>query len=214
MGTSAISTAGNIAVARTRVTRYLERVNELYFHPRGLQARIAKQNVLQGIVHEPQGAPLLAPFPPTISYEAFLSLRDRRLQALGSHIAPLHFEASSDVSTESNMLDKVSAKMTAFTAQRSENKIAKKQMKHHGKDMKENAKIQEKMQKATRKGDMSKATHLEAEMHGQDMQQGYHGKGAQKEQRSASKFLFVVIQSLEAAKEAAAHQDDVPQSLK
>lgn len=67
MGTSVAAGAGSYAVARVRITRYLERANTEYFHPRGLLASIAKQNTLPQLIHQSENAPLLAPLPSNIS---------------------------------------------------------------------------------------------------------------------------------------------------
>ena len=98
MGIQAAATAGMFAVGRVRITRYLERVNKEYFVPRGLQARIAKQNSLPDIIGQSPNAPLLAPIPFTSDQAAFPSLRDRRMQALGRYVAPLQYLSSSNVS--------------------------------------------------------------------------------------------------------------------
>ena len=209
MGTSAVAAGGQMAVARVRITRYLERANKDYFHPRGLQARIAKQNILPQIVRQPPGAPLLAPIPAAaVDVSSFPSLRDRRMQALGDHVAPLHFEGTGSApSTENNVLDKISAKMTARKARKTEEKMAEKHMKHREDDMKERqdlakeeAKIHAKMQKASYKGDRSKVVKLEAELQKEQAKCGEKiGEGGGKEEKAAGKFMFVVVQSLEAA---------------
>lgn len=212
LGTNALSIAGMIAVARIRITRYLGRVNKEYFHPRGLHAGVAKQKTLPNIVHQPPEAPLLAPLPPSASKDSFPTLRERRLQALGNGIAALRFEDFSAVSTESNPLDKVSAKMNARSAGKAEKKIfeeavkqQKEDAKASSKNVKEQSKIERKMQKASRKGHSSKLGELEAERFKVDAKyQKEHGKGKGKDVKAAKKFLFVVIQSLEAAKATAA----------
>ena len=119
------------------------------------------------------------------------------MQALGRYIAPIQYHGSSDVSEEGNVLDKVSAKMTAMTAARAENKMNK----HHVKDMKDarkdEAKIEEKMAKARAKGKTSKLAELEmerAEIHGQGV-----GGSTAKEEKAAGKFMFVVVHNLQQA---------------
>ncbi len=217
LGVSAASTAGTVAVAKVRIARYLERANKGYFHQRGLAARIAKQSTLPQIVHQPPGSPLLAPIPSFASPDSFPSLRDRRVQALGNYIAPLHFEPSSDVSSEKNWLDKMSAKVAARSAAKSERKMVKNHMKDREDELEEQAKLHEELDKARRKGKSSKIAKAEAELHAnQEMLLHGSGKSAEKEQKAANKFLFVVIQGIEEAKAAAAAAagDDVPNSLK
>ena len=214
LGTNALSIAGMMAVARIRITRYLGRVNEEYFHPRGLHAGIAKQKTLPNIVHQPLEAPLLVPLPPSATNDSFPTLRERRLEALGNDIAPLQFEDFSVVSTESNPLDKVSAKMTARSVRKAEKKMFEEALKQQeddakeaSKNVKEQSKIEKKLQKASRKGDSSKVGELEAErLKVEKKYQKEHGEGKGKDAKAAKKFLFVVIQSLEAAKATAAEQ--------
>ena len=184
-------------------------MNKDYFYPRGLQARIAKQKILPQIVGQPPEAPLLAPVPATaIDASSFPSLRDRRMQALGSYVAPIRFEgAASAPSTESNVLDKLSAKMTARKARKTEEKMAEDHIKHREDEMKERqdlakeeAKIQAKMQKASYKGDRSKVVELEADLQEERAKRAEKiGEGGAKEDKAAGKFMFVVVQSLEAA---------------
>ena len=197
LGVSAVSTAGTVAVAKVRITRYLERANKEYFHQRGLAARIAKQSTLPQIVHQSSNAPLLSPIPLSASEASFPTLRDRRIQALGSHIAPLHFEASSNVTSEKNMLDKVSAKVAAMSAQRSERKMVKDHMKDVEHDHDDQHKLQEKLDKARRKGHDSKAAKIEIKMQpSHEVQFQGSSKSTEKEEKAANKFLFLVIQSL------------------
>ena len=120
------------------------------------------------------------------------------MQALGRYIAPIQYQGSSDVSEEGNLLDKLSAKMTAMTAARAENKINK----DHRKDMrgarKDEAKIEEKMAKARAKGKTSKLAELEmerAQIHGE----GISGGSTAKEEKAAGKFMFVVVHNLQHA---------------
>ena len=120
------------------------------------------------------------------------------MQALGRYIPPIQYHGSSDVSEEGNLLDKLSAKMTAMSAARAENKMNK----DHRKDMKEarkdEAKIEEKMAKARAKGRTSKLAELEikrAEIHGDGVGCG----STAKEEKAAGKFMFVVVHNLQQA---------------
>ena len=191
-----------MAVARVRITRYLERVNKEYFVPRGLQARIAKQTSLPQILGQPPDAPLLAPSPPVADGSGFPSLRDRRMQALSQHIAPIQYKSDSELSEQGNWLDKVSAKMTARSAQKSEAKMNKDHFKTMKDGRKEEVKVEEKIQKAMSKGKKSKVAKLEAKrahIHsgspGDEV--GISDKGSAKEAKAARKFMFVVIQNLQ-----------------
>lgn len=145
LGTSVAAGAGSYATARVRITRYLERANKEYFAPRGLLARIAKQNVLPQIVGQREDAPLLAPLPRHANNGNIAvtppSLRDRRLQALGSHIARIEFCDLPAPQEEHNMLDKLSAKMAARKAKKQEEKIAEDSIKNQEEESKERAKL-------------------------------------------------------------------------
>ena len=202
MGTSAVATGGMMAVARVRITRYLERVNKEYFVPRGLQARIAKQSSLPQILGQPSDAPLLAPLPPVTDGSSFPSLRDRRMQALSSCVAPIQYQGNSELSEEGNWLDKVSSKMTAHTAQRSEAKMNKKHMKAMKDERKEETKLEEDLHKAISKGKHSEVAKLEA--HLEQMHLGSPGnvagisdKASAKEEKAAKKFMFIIVQNLQ-----------------
>ena len=209
MGTSAIAAGGQFAVARVRITKYLERVNKEYFVPRGLLARIAKQNSLSPIIGQPLNAPLLAPIPAeAVDAMSFPSLRDRRMQALGGYVAPIRYEGTgSTPSDEKNVLDKLSAKMTARKARKAEEKMAEEHIKHREDELKEQqdlakeeAKIRSKMQKANYKGDRSEIAKLEGELQKERAKCAEKiGEGGGKEEKAAGKFMFVVVQDLEAA---------------
>ncbi|KAF6227709.1 hypothetical protein HO173_012039 [Letharia columbiana] len=210
LGTSVAAGAGTYATARIRITRYLEQANQEYFAPRGLLARIAKQNVLPQIVGQPENAPLLAPLPRHASKSNGSitppSLRDRRLQALGSHIARIEFCDLPTPQEEHNMLDKLSAKMTARKTKKQEEKIVKDSMKSQEEEskkkeklMKEEAKIRQKMEKARFKGSGNEAK-MEGKM--MEVREKYDekaGEGGEKEMKAAKKFLFVVVQNAQAA---------------
>lgn len=191
-----------MAVARVRITRYLERVNKEYFVPRGLQARIAKQNSLPQILGQPPDAPLLAPFPPVTDGCAFPSLRDRRMQALTHYIAPIQYRSNSELSEQGNWLDKVSARMTARSAQKNEAKMNKDHVKAMKGGRKEEANVEDKIQKAMSKGKESKVAKLEARrahIHSgsTSSEVDISDKGSTKEARAARKFMFVVVQNLQ-----------------
>lgn len=210
LGTSAAAGAGTYAVARVRITRYLERANREYFAPRGLLARIAKQDVLAQIFGNPENAPLLAPLPMHADDNHGPahppSLRDRRLQALGSHVARIEFCDLPAPKEEQNVLDKLSAKMAARKMRKQEEKIVEESMKsqeeeskERGKLMKEEAKIRQKMEKARSKGSGSQAKLEKELLEVRDEYEEKAGGGGEKELKAARKFLFVVIQTAQTA---------------
>lgn len=218
LGTQVAAGAGSYATARVRITRYLERANKEYFVPRGLLARIPKQNVLPQIVGQPENAPLLAPLPRHANYGNMSvtppSLRDRRLQALGSHIARIEFCDLPARQEEHNMLDKLSAAMTARKTKKQEEKIVKESMKNQEEEskekaklMKEEAKIRQKMEKARSKGS---GTHAKMEQEMMEAREKYEEKAGEggelgeKELKAARKFMFVVVQDAQQAAAAAA----------
>ena len=212
LGTSVAAGAGSYAVARVRITRYLERANKEYFAPRGLIARIAKQNVLPQIVGQSENAPLLAPLPrygngTDGSVTSLPSLRDRRLQALGSHVARVEFCDLPAPQEESNILDKMSAKMAARKAKKLEEKLVEDVLKNQeeedkerGKLMKEERKIGQKMERARAKGKRKDQVKLEEELlEAREEYEKKVGDGGEKESKAARKFLFVVVQNVQAA---------------
>ncbi len=104
-------------------------------------------------------------------------------------------------------MDKLSAKMTARKIHKSEEKMVEEHMKHQEDEMKERqelvkeeAKIEAKMQKANYKGDRSELAKLESErMKARAKYEEKAGEGGGKEGKAARKFMFVVVQSLQAA---------------
>lgn len=134
MGVHAAAIGGMVTVARVRIHKYLETVNKEYFNPRGLQARIAKQQIIAEITHQPVEYPLLAQ-PNYVQSTGYgppqnpTDLRDRRLDALKGFIAPLKFRDLPPSKVEHNMLDRLSAKMAARQQQKAARKALKKQEK-------------------------------------------------------------------------------------
>ena len=134
MGVHAAAIGGMVTVARVRIHKYLETVNKEYFNPRGLQVRIAKQQIIPAITHQPTDYPLLTP-PTNVQSTGYgppqnpTDLRDRRLNALKDFIAPLEFHDLPPSQVEHNVLDRLSAKMAARQQQKAAKKALKKQEK-------------------------------------------------------------------------------------
>ena len=201
LGTNVIAGAAMYGTARVRITRYLERANKEYFIPRGLLARIAKQNTLPQTVGQSENAPLLAPLPAGAFDEGgpahMPSLRDRRLNALGSHIARLEFVDLPARHEESNMLDKVSAKMVTRKAEKQEHKMDKKGSKRQEKLMRKEMKIERKMEKVEYEEHGARQQEKLMKLEGKLREkQGKSGIGGEKETKAARKFLFVVVQNV------------------
>lgn len=211
LGTQVAAGAGTYAVAKVRIARYLERANKEYFAPRGLVARIAKQDTLPQIVGQSANAPLLAPLPRQRDFTngaiTMPSLRDRRLQALGSHIARIEFCDLPAPQEESNMLDKLSAKMAARKTKKQEEKILEEALKNQEEEakereklMEEEAKIGRKMEKARAKGNSGDQAKLQKDLRkAREEYEEKVGEGGEKEWKAAKKFLFVVVQNAPAA---------------
>ena len=90
IATNAVAVGGMVAVSRVRIKRYLERANAEYFIPRGLVARIAKQNNIHEITGQSPDAPMLidantSGSDPTKAPDVI----ERRMAAFGNSIAPL-----------------------------------------------------------------------------------------------------------------------------
>ena len=134
MGVQAVAIGGIVTVARVRIHKYLEAVNKEYFHPRGLQARLAKQQIIPEITHQQIDSPLLAP-PAYVQSTGYgpprnpTDLRDRRIGALKDFIAPLELHDLPPSKVEHNLLDRLSATMAARQQQKAERKAIKKQVK-------------------------------------------------------------------------------------
>ena len=204
MGTSALSVAGMVAVARVRIKQYLTHVNKAYFMPRGLCARIAKQNSLPQWIGQSPDAPLLAPLPQGPDPASFPSIRDRRMAALRGYVAddlqfdglPPHEEGKG----ESNFLDKMSAKMVARKQHKAEEKMYERHLKEQEEEAKERRKMEKEVAKIEKKG---KGT-TKAEKEISKAREEYRdktGEAGKKEIKAARKFLFVVVQDLKTAGE-------------
>ena len=216
MGTQALATAGTIATAKIRITRYLKRVNHEYFVPRGLVARIAKQATLSQLTGQPEDAPLMAPRGNDATPHPH-GLRDRRLAALNGYIAPLQMAQLPPMNEEHNIIDKASAKMMAFKAHRKESKMTEDHAKKKDKSVEENQKLDHEAQKIVSKAERKMAKHprkkpsIEAEMR-EDLAKIDHdrrkvdddfhekvGDGGKKEMKAAQKFLWIAIGNLDQA---------------
>lgn len=221
IGTSIAAGAGSYAVARVRITRYLERANKDYFIPRGLLARIAKQNTLPQIVRQSETAPLLAPLPNVVNAAQMPTLRDRRLQALGTHVAHIEYQDLPAQHEQGNMLDQLSAKMQARKAKKQEEKAVEHSSKYRedaDKEMqdlrKEEAKLQKEMDKVIRKERGAKQREEVAKIEEKRMEAREkfqkkvgdvdgRGGGGGKEDKAARKFMFVVVMDARAAQAGA-----------
>ncbi|KAL8788685.1 MAG: hypothetical protein Q9195_007186 [Heterodermia aff. obscurata] len=211
LGVSALSVGGNIATARVRIARYLARANKDYFEPRGLHARIAKQNVIPEITRQPANAPMLANFEGVDPGNA-PPLRERRLMALGDSIARLEFVGLGAPKKEGNMLDKLSAKMLAHKTERKQHKSDKDVHKERKKIQEEMEKLDEEARKAEREANkkMRKNPEKADRKYREEMtkidekrreeQDKYREKvsdGGKDEDKSARKFLWIVVQDLQ-----------------
>ena len=203
MGTSALSVAGMVAVARVRIKQYLTHVNKEYFMPRGLCARIAKQNSLPQWIGQSPDAPLLAPLPQGSDPASFPSIRDRRMAALRGYVADdLQFDGlpPQEGKPEGNFLDKMSAKMVARKQHKAEEKMYERHLKEQEEETKERRKMEKEVAKAERKG-RGTATAEKEISKAREEYRDKTGEAGQKEINAARKFLFVVVQDLKTAGE-------------
>lgn len=214
MGTQVLATAGMVATSRVRITRYLKRVNQEYFVPRGLVATIAKQGSLSKITHQSEDAPLVTPRDDGAMPHPH-GLRDRRLMAMGRHIAPLEFVDLPAVNEEHNFIDKLSSKMVARKAHKQEAKMVEEHGKEKEKAIEENQKLDHEAQKIISKAEreMAKKPHkrqsiefkMQEELHKIDkdrrkVDDEFHetsGDGGKNELKAAKIFLWIAIVNLD-----------------
>ena len=205
-GTSALAVGGMFAMARYRMGRYLKRVNQAYFFPRGLYATVAKQKNLSQLTGLPDNLPLLAPpqlLPGTGTGMAGTvpRLRDRRLEAMGQHVAVIQYE-DSPRNREENILDRWTSRSSERQSRKSEKRTLKKSMKDQPKAIKREAKLERKVAKEKRKGDVEKVAKLERKLGRHQEIREEQGmtmnetSNSSKEEKLASKFLFVVVGQL------------------
>jgi hypothetical protein len=117
---------GTAAVAAIRTKKFLGRSNEEYFSPRGLKVSLKKDEEVASIVGFPSNQRLLAPV--DIGPNSVISMRDRRMAALGPYIAPLTTDVPPPT-TQRNILDKIAAKQVDKTTEKKEKGLRKKQRK-------------------------------------------------------------------------------------
>ncbi|KAF2488422.1 hypothetical protein BU16DRAFT_520536 [Lophium mytilinum] len=113
--------AGTAAVTITRTKMFMERVNKEYFGPRALKASLVGDEELAAVVGYPANGPVLLPL--DLNSDA-TTIRERRLQALASHMSPLTFDVPPPA-PPSNVLDKLSAKQIQATIAKNQKKAAK-----------------------------------------------------------------------------------------
>ncbi|EAU31339.1 predicted protein [Aspergillus terreus NIH2624] len=138
---------GTAAVSKIRTKKFLEAVNERYFGPRGLQASIKKDDELVGLVGFPRNAPPLAPVNPSTGC---ITLRDRRMAALGPCVSPLTTDVPPPTK-QAGMLDKIAAKQLEKTAQKTESKELRKHQRTQDKQDKRERRAMEKQDRRDRR---------------------------------------------------------------
>ena len=202
-----------VATSRVRITRYLKRVNQEYFVPRGLVARIAKQGTLSQITQQREDAPLMAPRDDDAPHP--YGLRDRRLKAMSGYIAPLQFVELTPLNEERNFIDELSSKMVARKAQKQEAKMVKGHGKGKEKAIEENQKLDNETQKIISKAQKKmtksprKRQSIEFKMQEElakidkdrrKIDNEFHekaGDGCKNETKAAKKFLWIAIGNLD-----------------
>ncbi|KAH8200333.1 hypothetical protein TruAng_005486 [Truncatella angustata] len=114
-----VGTAG-ISAARTKA--FFKKVNEMYLNPRGLKVSIKKDEDLVALLGLPANGPALGPS--DMNREP-IALRDRRMQILAPHIAPLTLEVPPPAEQRS-VLDRISARQVSKRIAKQEKDFVKK----------------------------------------------------------------------------------------
>lgn len=215
MATNVVAVGGMVAVSRVRISRYLKRANEEYFVPRGLVARIAKQNTIHEITGQSPDAPVLSQ--PSGDPAHLPDVIDRRMEAFQGSVAPLEYNGVPPMQQEQSALDKATAKMNAMKANRGSKKdaqgntiskhqaklnesraerdeeaakIHRKAEKEMAKKPKDAPKIEKKMNKELRKLDEDAQSDEEEYLE-------KSGKGGEKVDKKVRRLMFIAVQNLD-----------------
>ena len=207
-----------VTVSRVRISRYLKRANAEFFVPRGLVARIVKQNNVHELTGQSPDAPMLIDLAATgVDPSTSPDIIERRMQAFGNTIAPLEHEDLPAKQQEQSTLDRMTAKMNAMKANRGSKtaadgtKVSKEQAKLEKARKEREEEAAELRQKAEKKiAKKPKDTHkvqkdLEKDLAklGEDAQSDEEkyaeksGKGGKKMEKKMKRLMFIGVQSLE-----------------
>ncbi|OTA54643.1 hypothetical protein K449DRAFT_310771, partial [Hypoxylon sp. EC38] len=115
----AVAEIATIAMAYTRSKKYLRLMNERYFHPRRLHAKVVSSKRMLKMFHLDKKDPLLAPL---TEDSLDLSLQERCLKHLSRWICELSFDDIPPLSHQTNML----ARMAAWEVRHKIAKVDKK----------------------------------------------------------------------------------------
>lgn len=216
MATNAVAVGGMIAVSKVRVTRYLKRANGEYFIPRGLIARIAKQNNIHEVTGQSPDAPMLAE-PIGDDPSQWPDVTERRMQAFQGYIAPLQFEGVPEKVSEGSTLDRMTAKMNAMKENRGKktdengndiskhkSKLDKSRQEAEEEAQEIRADAEKELRKKPEKRDKiekdMKKELAKLQEDAEDDNDKYlkkSGKGGKKMERKVKKFMFIVVQNLD-----------------
>ncbi|CAD6575171.1 MAG: hypothetical protein ASARMPRED_007120 [Alectoria sarmentosa] len=180
LGTSVAAGAGAYAVARVRITRYLEQANKDYFAPR--DPRITAMTI----------DPALSPRQETASI-GFAYITDRILRPTGSAKGAQHVRQT--VSKNAGPQDEEAGRKNSARYYEESRRGSKEKAKL----MKEEAKISQKMEEGWCKGSGDQAKMEEKMMEAKEKYEEKAGEWGEKELKAANKFLFVVLQNAQAA---------------
>jgi len=150
VGSSLQATAkiANAVTSKTRVAALLKTANEEIFAPRGLKVEILDTEKLKQKLGIDASKPLLNDLE---DKDMQVSVRDRRLQALSPHIAPLIFDVPVPA-RQANAIDRLSAQQLQRQMASAEEKAMEERIKEHEKANKKTKKDDRKAEKDRKRG--------------------------------------------------------------
>lgn len=150
VGSSLQATAkiANAVTSKTRVAALLKTANEEVFAPRGLKMEILDTEKLKQRLGIDAAKPLLNDLE---DKDMQVSVRDRRLQALESHIAPLVFDVPVQA-RQTNAIDRLSAQQLQRQMAKAEEKAMEARIKEREKADKKAKKDDKKSEKDRKRG--------------------------------------------------------------
>jgi len=150
VGSSLQATAkiANAVTSKTRVAGLLKTANEEIFAPQGLKVEILDTEKLKQKLGIDPSKPLLNDIE---EKDMQVSVRDRRLQALEPHVAPLVFDVPVQA-RQTNAIDRLSAQQLQRQMAKAEEKAMEARMKEHEKAYKKAKKDDRKAEKDRKRG--------------------------------------------------------------
>lgn len=145
IGIQAIAKLGNVAVMKTRGSKFMKKANSDFFNPRGLKVELATSDAVKARVGLNPSASLTAP----IGQSGGLSSVERKMAGLSGFVEPLTFNVPPP-NAPTNKLDQLSAKQQAMKLRKQDKKVDKDRAKYFKKGDEINSEMSKKARELER----------------------------------------------------------------